>query len=193
MTHPPLVLSLCDYTGNWSRPWAEGGYDVRLIDLKYGQDIRMFYHTNEPVYCILAAPPCTAFAGSGAQYWPPKDRDGRTYKGLALIDACMRIILIHNPVVWALENPVGRLRRWLGPPKMYFNPCDYGDPYTKKTCLWGNFNIPVASPVPPSEGSKMWKMYGGKSQRTKELRSATPMGFAYAFYHANASHCPISR
>ena len=104
----------------------------------------------------------------------------------------MRMVAIYKPVFWALENPVGRLRRYLGPPRLIFNPCDYGDEYTKKTCLWGEFNMPVKNPVEPvmyerggKKGSWMWANLGGKSERTKELRSITPLGFAKAFYEAN--------
>jgi hypothetical protein len=91
-----------------------------------------------------------------------------------------------------MENPVGRLPKLLpdrlGKPVFYFNPCDFGDPYTKKTCLWGNFNEPVKNPVEPirvcSQGSWIQTL-GGKSERTKELRSITPSGFARAFFEAN--------
>ena len=100
---------------------------------------------------------------------------------------------MHKPKFWALENPVGRLRKFLGDPTLIFNPCDYGDPYTKKTLLWGNFNIPEKTPVEPEfvtyangkRGSKFWAKLGGKSDRTKRLRSATPDGFAKAFYDSN--------
>lgn len=189
----PVILSLCDYTGNWSRPYVEAGYDVRLVDLKHGDDVRLYEHINSPVHGILAAPPCTCFAVSGAQYWPAKDEDGRTLADLALVDACLRAVAIYQPKWWALENPVGRLKRWLGPPRLYFDPCDYGDPYTKRTCLWGNFAIPEPAPVEPEtyetatgkRGSWYWAKLGGKSERTKELRSATPPGFARAFFEAN--------
>lgn len=71
---------------------------------------------------------------------------------------------------------------------MYFHPWEYGDAYTKKTALWGEFNEPVRTPVEPiracAQGSWVQKL-GGKSERTKELRSATPMGFARAFFLAN--------
>jgi hypothetical protein len=73
----------------------------------------------------------------------------------------------------------------LGKP-WYFQPWWYGDPYTKKTGLWGNFNKNlIRNEVEPTEGSKMWLNYGGKSERTKELRSETPVGFARAFFLAN--------
>ena len=91
--------------------------------------------------------------------------------------------MITQPKWWCLENPVGRLSQYLGKPKMYFNPCDYGDPYTKKTCLWGNFTEPIKNPVEPTEGSKMHLL--PPSPDRWRLRSATPQGFANAFCAAN--------
>ena len=175
------ILSLCDYSGNWAQPYIDAGYDVRLIDLKHGEDVRLYTHPGR-VHGILAAPPCTVFAGSGAR-WPRTDGDYR--EGLAVVDACLRLVVATRPQWWCLENPIGKLNWWLGSPKMYFDPCDYGDPYTKRTALWGEFTIPVRNPVAPTEGSKMHTGYGGKSERTKELRALTPPGFARAFFQAN--------
>ena len=140
-----IILSLCDYTGNWPHFYREAGYDVRCIDLKRGDDVRLLEYESARVYGILAAPDCNAFAGSGARYWKAKDDDGRTLAGLALVDACLRAVVIYRRTLnfWALENPVGRLTRWLGPPTFTFNPCDFGDAYTKRTHLWGNFIPPL--------------------------------------------------
>jgi len=180
-----IILDLCGGTGAWSRPYAETGYDVRVITLPE-QDVRLYYPPIN-VYGILAAPPCTHLAGSGAKYWKEKGSDA-LLEALSIVDACLRIIIVSKPKFWALENPVGRLTRYLGKPKMYYHPCDYGDPWTKKTALWGNFNIPKQNPVKPirycSQGSWIQKM-GGKSERTKILRSITPPGFAQAFFEAN--------
>jgi hypothetical protein len=180
-----LILDLCGGTGAWSKPYRDAGYNVRVVTLP--EDVRLFEY-QEKVYGILAAPVCTHFSGSGAQYWKQKDADGRTLESLSISDACCRIILVSNPVFWVLENPVGRLRKWLGPYAMSFNPCDYGDPYTKKTLLWGKFNRPKQNPVTPvrvcSQGSWLQTL-GGKSERTKELRSVTPPGFRQAFFEAN--------
>ena len=186
------ILSLCDHSGNWPAPYRDAGYLVHQVDLKAGQDVRLIEWIDAPIHGILAAPPCTAFAGSGAQYWPAKDASGETLSALALVDACLRAVAIYNPAWWALENPVGRLRRYLGPPAYSFDPCDHGDPYTKKTLLWGRFNAPVKARVEPvmyerggKRGSWMWATLGGKSERTKTLRSMTPPGFASAFFAAN--------
>ena len=178
-----IILDLCGGSGNWSKFYREAGYDVRIIDpLINGPDIRFLEFQNEKIHGILAAPPCTVFANSGARWKRSKEE---MLGGLSIMDACLRAVVIYQPKFWVLENPVGKMKRFLGTPKMYFNPCDYGDPYTKKTCLWGNFNVPLKTPVEPTEGSKMHLRYGGKSDKTKRERSKTPLGFARAFFEAN--------
>ena len=179
-------MDLCGGTGSWSKPYLEAGYDVRNITLPEC-DV-MSYRTPNKVYGVLAAPPCTDFAVSGAWTWKTKDIDGRTIDSMGIVIACLRIIAEARPKFWALENPIGRLNSWLGKPNMYFQPFEYGDPYTKKTCLWGVFNNPEKNIVDPikvcKQGSWVQKL-GGKSERTKMLRSVTPEGFARAFFEAN--------
>lgn len=176
-----LILDLCGGTGAWSKPYKDAGYIVANITLPEC-DVRLLSPPPIPVYGILAAPPCTHLAGSGARWWKEKG-DSVLIDALSIVDACMRIILISQPKFWVLENPVGRLIYYLGKPVMYFNPCDYGDPWTKKTALWGEFNIPKKSPVLPSEGSKIHKFPPSKDR--SKLRSITPSGFARAFFEAN--------
>jgi hypothetical protein len=175
-----IILDLCGGTGAWSKPYKDAHYDVRLITLP-GHDVRL-YMPPRGVYGILAAPPCTHLAVSGARWWKKKGQKA-LLEALSIVDACLRIVLVTEPVFWALENPVGRLVHYLGPPKMYFNPCDYGDPYTKKTCLWGSFNEPIQNPVRPVEKSPIH--YMPPSPKRPELRSITPPSFARAFFEAN--------
>jgi len=87
------------------------------------------------------------------------------------------------------ENPVSRINRLVpelaeyGP--WYFQPCDFGDPYTKRTGLWGEFNTDMLkNPVEPVLGSKMHKIPPGPNRANE--RSKTPPGFANAFFHANS-------
>ena len=147
--------------------------DVRIIDIK---DIRWLKKANN-VYGVLAAPPCTHFALSGAQY---KDEDGRTLHDISIMDACIRFIFAVNP---ALENPAGRMAHFLGRPQYRFNPCDFGDTYTKKTYLWGKFNRPRMSPALPTDGSKIHKMPDSKGRQ--ERRSIISPYFANGFFEAN--------
>jgi hypothetical protein len=182
-----MILSLCDHSGVWSRPYEEAGYEVVRVDIQHGEDVRLFEHMGRPVHGILSAPPCDHFAASGARWWEGKGEKA-VLDGLAVVDACLRAVAIYRPEWWALENPVGRLRRWLGPPAWSFDPNQFGDPYTKKTLLWGHFTPPVPmfsaaarNPVPATDGSKMHRM----SSSWKNQRSETPVGFATAFFESN--------
>jgi hypothetical protein len=191
MNKNKIILDLCGGTGSWSHPYKEAGYDVRVITLPE-HDV-LIYKPPDNVYGILAAPPCTHFSVSGAQYWKQKDADGRTFEDIRILTACLMIIINTRPAFFAIENPIGRIRKLLGDPELKFDPCDYGDPWTKKTYLWGKFNLPQQNKVEPehvtaSNGdrySKIMMSTGGKSAKTKELRSITPPGFAEAFFKAN--------
>lgn len=187
MNEHRVILSLCDYSGEWPRPYREAGYTVRQVDIKHGADVRLLEYPGE-VYGILAAPPCTHLAGSGARWWAEKGEEA-LLEALAIADACLRLAAVCKPKFWALENPVGRLSRYYGPPVFTFDPCDFGDPYTKRTCLWGNFVPPLpvflgeSMAVKPLEGSKMHKL--PPSPKRSTLRSITPGGFAGAFFMCN--------
>ena len=176
------VLSLCDHSGTWSKPYRDAGYDVVQIDLQRGDDVRLFRALPFPVRGVLAAPPCTEFARSGARWWPAKGEQP-LLDGLAVVDACLRIIAVHKPIWWALENPVGRLRHYLGAPRMAFDPCDYGDGYTKRTQLWGDFREPMMAKVPVTEPHRIH--YAAPGPDRAAFRSVTPAGFAQAFFEAN--------
>lgn len=199
-----IILDLCGGTGAWSKPYADAGYDVRNITLPDYDIVKICIQELPKCYGVLAAPPCDHFAVSGAQYWKEKDKDGRTAEALDIVHACLDIIEYTEPVFWALENPVGRLgellKHRLGEISMIFNPCDYAgwsdkpqeEAYTKKTCLWGEFWPPKKKLYIINDGLKaerkykspLWK-YGGKSERTKTIRSITPSGFAKAFFESN--------
>ncbi len=178
----PTILDLCGGSGSWSEPYRELGYYVEVLDLANGDDVRTLKYRSIEVRGILAAPPCTDLAGSGARWWTDKGDQALT-DALALADACLRAVVLYQPHWWALENPVGRLRKYYGPPRLIFDPCDYGDAYTKRTLLWGNFTLPEQSPVEPTEGSKMHLL--PPSAERSALRSLTPPGFAKAFAVAN--------
>ena len=176
-----VILDLCSGSGAWSKPYRDNGYKTIQVDLINGVDVRLF-NPQGPVHGILAAPPCTIFAGSGARWWKEKG-EAPLLEGLSMVDACLRIIYKTKPKFWALENPVGRLIHYLGEPTLRFEPWHYGDPYTKYTLLWGQFNEPIPNYVNPTEGSKMHKM--GPSPDRAAKRSETSSAFAQAFFEAN--------
>ncbi len=174
-----LILALCDYTGTWSEPYRSAGWEVLQVDIQRGQDVRFLRHLGRPVHGILAAPPCTHFSRAGAHLWKVKG-DFAIAAGLAVVDACLRAVAIYKPVFWVLENPIGRLKDYLGEPQFKFDPCDFGDPWTKRTWLWGDFVHPLKTRVEPTLGDITTKGSSDKNRRSK-----TPPGFAAAFFAAN--------
>lgn len=98
-----------------------------------------------------------------------------------------RVLCELSGAPYMIENPVSRISSAWRKPDHTFDPCDYGDPYTKKTCLWtgGGFVMPPKKRVEPTEGSKMHRIPPGEDRAN--LRSETPMGFARAVFQSN---CP---
>ena len=177
-----IILDLCGGTGAWSKPYADAGYDVRNITLPEF-DVRLYQPPNN-VYGILAAPPCTYFCRIRMCRGRPSDDQFR--EGLSVVDACLRIILVSNPEWWVLENPEGYLKNWLGKSALKFDPYYFGDSWTKKTLLWGNFNHPkiCKTSIRPKLIGKPGRR-DKTTNRPKQERSITPAGFAKAFFEAN--------
>jgi len=193
-----IILDLCGGTGSWSKPYREAAYDVRLITLPE-HDVRTYQPPNN-VYGILAAPPCTMF--SLARTRAKKERDFN--EGMKTVKACLNIIWKCRALplyrkdgclkFWALENPLGFLRQFLGYPCFTFDPCDFGERYTKKTDLWGYFNIPKKSTAKLSEAEQaLCKINNRKLPSISDItgskqaarRAVTPTGFTRAFFKAN--------
>ena len=160
------------------------GYDVRVVTLP-DEDV-LTYKPPSNVHGILAAPPCTEFAVSGARWWATKP----SYLLQEAIDVwrrCIAIIGMTKPEWWALENPVGRLRKWAGPPAWSFQPWEYGDAQFKRTLIWGTAVKPkptvTVQPPRTKENQRVWR--AAPSPERAALRSITPPGFARAFFEAN--------
>lgn len=191
-----IVLSLCDFTGNTLKPWAETG-DFRCIavDLQHrgttfkdgiefvGANILDFMPPNGEYFFVAAAPPCTDLAVSGARWFAEKGLVAAA-EAFMLVERCKKIIEWSDAPSF-IENPVSTLSTYWRQPDYYFEPYDYGDPYTKRTCLWtfNGFVMPPKQSVFPSEGSKMHLI--APSDDRANIRSETPMGFARAIFRAN--------
>ncbi len=132
---PKLILQLCADTGSDTLPYKLAGYDVRLI----GSEIGVENYTPPPnVYGIIANPVCTEFSTARTN---GKARNPDA--GMFLVRECQRIIQQANPHFWVIENPAkGVLKAYLGEPTYQYEPWWYGSPWTKRTALWGKFNIP---------------------------------------------------
>ena len=160
-----------------------------------------YYEVNEAVYGgltygILAAPPCTMFSLARTTAKTPRNFSG----AMKIVRMCMDIIWTSratgNLKFWALENPMGYLRQFLGNPLYTFDPSQFGESYNKTTDLWGYFKPPRRKkkkgyfaetkdntrklPGIPEDYKKDKKMTDLQIKR-----SITPPRFAKAFFEAN--------
>ncbi len=137
---------------------------------------------------IIAFPPCTHLASSGAAWFEQKRKDGR--QGVA-IDFFM-MFAYHPCELKAIENPVGIMSTIYRKPDQIIQPYQFGDSFSKKTCLW-LYGLPKLAPtelVSPGEkvvyksGKSMPKWYADAyslppAERAK-VRSKTFPGIAKA-------------
>lgn len=164
------------------------------VDIQDGRDVFEPWEDLTNVTGIIAQPPCTDFANAGARWFAAKDADGRTDVSIALVRRALALIVHHRPAWWVLENPMGRIHKLcpeLGSPAFKFQPYEFGEPYSKQTWLWGDFNDPERGPVVGPDGMRAgqppawYSEVGGASLKTKNHRSRTPPAFAKAFHRAN--------
>lgn len=197
-----IVLSLCDVTGVMVQPWLEAGYDAVLVDIQHahgtstygrltrvGCDVTAINPTHALAWwnpaIVFAFPPCTHLAGSGARWFQSKGLES-LHEALGLVIACKRICEASGSP-WMLENPVGSLSTYWRPPDYTFQPWQYGNKYTKKTCLWTGHGFEMPDPwfatKPDGVVPTIHLMPPSKDRAAK--RSVTPDGFAKAVFERN--------
>lgn len=108
------------------------------------------YHLQDDVLKVLnnnwdmmiAFPPCTHLAVSGARWFAEKIKDGRQQQG---IDFFMQ--LVNAPInKIAIENPIGIMSKKYRKPDQIIQPYFFGDSFQKSTCLWLK-NLPKLIPT----------------------------------------------
>lgn len=198
MNTNPVVLSLCDYTGNMVKPWLDAGYECWIVDARHapgvardgrlvrvGVDLRRWLPPRREYAIAFAQPPCTDQAVSGARWF--KDKGLAGLAGAIELVEISRDILAWTDAPWMLENPVGTISSYWRAPDYTFQPWQYGDLYTKKTCLWtGNgFIMPpvIYAEQPPGVLPLIHHMPPSPDRGNK--RSVTPAGFARAVFDVN--------
>ena len=87
---------------------------------------------NEGWDIMIAFPPCTHLAVSGAAWFEEKRKDGRQQEG---INFFMEFTKTNIPKV-AIENPIGIMSKIYRKPDQIIHPYYFGDPEPKSTCLW---------------------------------------------------------
>lgn len=124
---------------------------------------------------IIAFPPCTDLAVSGARYFKQKQADGRQQKS---IEFFMKFVNAECERI-AIENPIGIMSTHYRKPDQIVHPWMFGHGETKATCLWLK-NLPKLKPTNIVDGreQRIWKMPPSPDRAKK--RSKTFPGIAKA-------------
>lgn len=176
------VLIACEYSGRVRDAFLAKGHDAISCDLlptdspgpHYQGDV--FDIINDGFDLLIAHPPCTHLAVSGARHFAAKKASGVQDEALDFVRR-----LLDTPIdKIALENPVSIISSRIRKPDQIIQPWQFGHGETKATCLWLK-NLPLLVPTNIVDGrsDRIHKM--PPSPDRWKLRSTTYSGIAQAF------------
>jgi len=158
------VLVACEYSGVVRDAFTRKGALAVSCDLlptdssglHYAGDVRDILDFKWDA--MIAHPPCTHLACSGAKHFAAKRESGVQQEALEFV----RLMMTTNIPMWALENPVGiistQIKKW----DQIVQPYMFGDPFTKTTCPWLH-DLPPLVPTVKEEDYDKGKMQICKS------------------------------
>jgi hypothetical protein len=211
--HNPGISNPCFFEGSKRYEYTNVGmwFSNEVTGDVSGSDVdKIKAIVGDDVSFVFGFPECTDLAVSGAAHFASKRNRNPFFQDEAMV--LVRLVEslgVEFNCPWALENPVSVISTKWRKPDFKFHPYEFGgylpesdvhpkypeyikpqDAYPKKTCIWsGNgFIEPARKPVNVEPGySDQHNKLGGKSLKTKNIRSATPRGFAQAVFVANSS------
>jgi hypothetical protein len=173
------VLVACEYSGRVRDAFIRNGCEAVSCDLlptdqpgpHYQGDV--FDIINDGWDLMVAHPPCTHLAVSGARWFHKKEREQK--EALDFVRRLMSAPINHI----AIENPISVISSKIRKPDQIIQPWMFGHGETKATCLWLK-NLPPLQPTEIVEGreNKVHKM--PPSEHRWKLRSLTYQGIADA-------------
>lgn len=134
------ILVACEESQAVTKEFRKLGHDAYSCDIEPCSGGHPEWHLQQDVTellkenwdMILAFPPCTHLAVSGAAWFKEKIADGRQQQGIDFFNLftnldCSRV---------AIENPIGIMSTKYRKPNQIIQPWQYGDKASKATCLW---------------------------------------------------------
>jgi hypothetical protein len=142
------VLVACEFSGTVRDAFIARGHDAVSCDLlpceKPGPHIQgdVLEVINQGWDLMIAHPPCTDLAVSGARWFKEKQADGRQQRS---VEFFLKIMSAPIPKK-AVENPIGIMSRLYRKPEQIIQPFQYGHEVQKATCLWLE-GLPLLKPT----------------------------------------------
>ena len=134
------ILIACEESQSVTLEFRKLGFEAYSCDIIYESGGYPEWHLKGDVFeflnngwdCMIAFPPCTDLAMSGAKHFEQKRKDGRQQKSIEFFLSLANAPIKHI----AIENPIGVMSTYFRKPDQIVNPFDFGDPARKPTCLW---------------------------------------------------------
>ena len=194
------VLIACEFSGVVRRAFRERGHDAYSCDLLAAEDGETIWHFQEDVMrrltwthwdLLIAFPPCTHLASSGARWF--KDKMDEQAAAIAFVRRLMAAPIERI----AIENPIGVLSSRIRKPDQIIQPWQFGHGETKATCFWLK-NLPPLQPTSIVAGREPRVHHASPGPDRWKERSRTLPGIAAAMADQwgvvtkEASSCQIS-
>jgi hypothetical protein len=157
------VLIACEFSGSVRNAFTALGHDAMSCDLEPSLTLGKHYQgdvfdiINDGWDLMIAHPPCTHLAVSGARHFAKKRADGRQQQG---IDFFLKLADCNIPR-YAIENPIGIMSSVYRKPEQIIQPWQYGHDTTKATCLWLK-GLPLLKPTNIVDRGGVWVAKSGK-------------------------------
>lgn len=175
------ILVACEFSGRVREAFCALGHDAWSVDLEptdlpgnhLQQDVLGLLDKGWDM--MIAFPPCTDLAVSGARYFEQKRADGRQQRSIEFFMA-----LANAPILKiCLENPIGIMSSFWRKPDQIIQPWQFGHGETKATCLWLK-NLPRLIPSNVVDGREHRIHRLPPSKDRARIRSTTYRGVANA-------------
>lgn len=176
------VLVACEFSGIVRDAFRARGHDAVSCDLLpserpgphyEGNVLARLYNEDEDYDLMIAHPPCTNLAVSGARWF--KDKQHEQQRDLAFVR-----LLLNAPIPRiALENPISVISSRIRKPDQIIQPWMFGHPETKATCLWLK-NLPLLEPTNIVDGRAPRVHHEPPGPNRWKNRSRTLQGIADA-------------
>lgn len=180
------VLVACEFSGVVREAFRKRGHDAWSCDLLPAEDNSPFHYQADVLQILgtyqqlpmkwgmlIAFPPCTRLAVSGARWF--KDKKSEQDEALEFVR-----LLLDTPIEKiALENPIGIISSRIRKPGQIIQPWQFGHGETKATCLWLK-GLPKLQPTQIVEGRVPRVHYASPGPDRWKERSRTLQGIADA-------------
>jgi site-specific DNA-cytosine methylase len=181
------VLIACEISGVVRDAFLKKGHDAWSCDLFPSDSLgggHLIQSCLEVMYqgwdMMIAFPPCTHLACSGAAHFEKKIKLGKQQAALDFI----RLLMAAPIEKICIENPVGVISSKIRKPNQIIQPWQFGDPFQKSTCLWLK-NLPLLKPTKIVDKGEFYISPKGKKMplwfsknKSAKIRSKTFQGIA---------------